>query len=142
MRFAGSRIEGFFGDDSPNFGQMAQKSHAIRNKEKTTVTDLMGQTAATGIKAAGDVEAAKIDGQARSALASAQGQASMMESIGGIGSSLIGSFGGGISSYSQIPDSGLRGAAAGGGTDAYFGTGGKYGNFQPPTQNASGMWSF
>ena len=106
MRFAGTRIEGFMGgDDSPNFGQMAQKSHAIRNKEETTATDLMGQTAATGIKAAGDVEAAKIDGQARSALASAQGQASMMKSIGSIGSSLIGAIptgggGGGIGDWS------------------------------------------
>ena len=94
MRFAGSRIEGFMGgDDSPNFGEMAQKSLAIRNKESTTATDLMGKTAATGIQAAGAVEAAEITGDAQKALANAQGQAQMMSSIGQIGSSLIGGIG-------------------------------------------------
>ena len=102
MRFAGSRIEGFMGgDESPNFGEMAQKGLAIRNKESTTTTDLMGKTAATGIQAAGDVEASKITGEAATALAKAQGQASMMSSIGEIGSSLIGGMGssGGGGSY-------------------------------------------
>ena len=112
MRFAGSRSEGFMGDDSPNFGDMAQKSLAIRNKEETTGTDLMGKTAATGIKAAGDVQASKITGEANAALANAQGQAAMMKGIGEIGSSLIGgigsfSGGGGTSYGSNVQTTGM-----------------------------------
>ena len=96
MRFAGSRIEGFMGSENrPDFGNINQTGLAIRNKESTTATDLMGQTAATGIKAAGDVEASKITGAAQTALANAQGQAAIMEGIGGIASSAIGAFGGG-----------------------------------------------
>ena len=63
MRFAGQRIEGFLGDDRPDFGEMAQKGLAMRNKEDTTATDLMGKTASTGIAEAGKVEAAGIVGQ-------------------------------------------------------------------------------
>ena len=96
MRFAGSRIEGFMGSDNrPDFGNINETGLAIRNKESTTATDLMGQTAATGIKAAGDVEASKIVGAAQASAAQAQGQAAIMEGIGGIASSAIGAFGGG-----------------------------------------------
>lgn len=96
MRFAGSRIEGFMGSENrPDFGNINQTGLAIRNKESTTATDLMGKTAAVGIKAAGDVEASKILGAAQASVAQAQGQAAIMEGIGGIASSAIGAFGGG-----------------------------------------------
>ena len=90
MRFAGTRMEGFLGDDRPNFGEMSQKGLALRNKEETTATDLMGKTAATGISEAGKVEAAGIVGAAQSSLANAQGQASIMSGIGKIGGAFIG----------------------------------------------------
>ena len=96
MRFAGTRMEGFLGDSNrPDFGNINETGLAIRNKESTTYTDLMGQTAATGIAEAGKVEAAGIVGQAQASAAQAQGQAAIMEGIGGIASSAIGAFGGG-----------------------------------------------
>ena len=56
-----------------------------------------------------------------------------MSGIGDIVGGAIGTFGSaGISSYDDIPTGGLRGAAAGGGPNAYMGTGGKYGSFTPP----------
>ena len=105
MRFAGTRIEGFMGGDSPNFGQMSQAGLKMRNKEETTATDLMGQTASTGISEAGKVEAANIVGAAQQGLASAQGTASILGGIGKIGGSIIGAgidagtFGGGSTDY-------------------------------------------
>ena len=96
MRFAGTRMESFLGDDNrPDFGNITESALAYRNKEDTAYTDLMGQTAATGIAEAGKVEAAGIVGQAQASAAAAQGQASIMEGIGGIASSAIGAFGGG-----------------------------------------------
>ena len=96
MRFAGTRMESFLGDDNrPDFGNITESALAYRNKEDTAYTDLMGQTAATGIAEAGKVEAAGIVGAAQASAAQAQGQASIMEGIGGIASSAIGAFGGG-----------------------------------------------
>ena len=134
MRFAGTRMEGFLGDDSPDFGSLAQKGLANRTQESTAATDLMGQTASTGIAEAGRVEAANITGAAATSLANAQGQASIMSGLGSIAGSAIGAFGTpSISSYSDIPAAGLTGSAAGAGAgpNAYIGTGGKYGSYQP-----------
>lgn len=93
MRFAGTRMEGFLNNDAPKFGEMTQKSYANRIAESTAGTELMGKTAATGIAEAGKVEAAGIVGAAQANLAQAQGNAAMMEGIGGIASSAIGAFG-------------------------------------------------
>ena len=96
MRFAGTRMESFLGDENrPDFGNITESALAYRNKEDTAYTDLMGQTAATGIAEAGKVEAAGIVGAAQASAAQAQGQASIMKGIGGIASSAIGAFGGG-----------------------------------------------
>lgn len=96
MRFAGTRMESFMGDENrPDFGNITESALAYRNKEDTTYTDLMGKTAATGIAEAGKVEAAGIVGAAQASAAQAQGQAAIMEGIGGIASSAIGAFGGG-----------------------------------------------
>ena len=135
MRFAGTRMEGFLGDDRPEYGSLAQKAVANRTAESTAGTELMGKTAATGIVEAGKVEAADITGAAQVALANAQGQAAIMSGIGDIAGSFIGAIptGGGINSYDDIPVGGLKGsdAGAGAGKHAYLGTGGKYGSFQP-----------
>ena len=137
MRFAGTRIEGLLGNDKPDYGQTVSNASTLRSQESQAVTDLMGKTTASGIKAAGDVEAANIVGAAESALASAQGQASIFEGIGQIGGAAIGAMGpADITSYSDIPSGGLRGFKAGGGfsnPNAYFGTGGKYGNYVKPS---------
>ena len=91
MRFAGTRMESFMGGENrPDFGNIGESALAMSNKESTTATDLMGKTASVGIKAAGDVEAAGIVGQAQAGVAQAQGQAAIMEGIGGIASSALG----------------------------------------------------
>ena len=99
MRFAGTRMESFMGGENrPDFGNINETGLAIRNKESTAYTDLMGKTAATGIAEAGKVEAAGIVGQAQAGVAQAQGQAAIMEGIGGIASSALGAIptGGGL----------------------------------------------
>ena len=100
MRFAGTRMEGFMGDDRPDFGALSQKALANRTAESTAGTDLMGKTAATGIAAAGAVEAANITGAAQASLANAQGQASIMSGLGSIASSAIGAIPTGGGSFS------------------------------------------
>ena len=103
MRFDGNRRESFMGDENrPDFGNIGESALAYRNKEDTAATDLMGKTASVGIKAAGDVEAAGIVGQAQAGVAQAQGQAAIMEGIGGIASSALGA----------IPTGGGGGGAA------------------------------
>ena len=138
MRFAGSAPITDFLQQSMDHGAVAQNAAITRSAVNKAGTQFQGETTATGITAAGEVEAASIVGAARSSLANAQGQAAVMKGIGGIASSAIGAFGSGgggggspITSYSQIPSGGLTGSAAGGGPNAYFGTGGKYGSFQP-----------
>ena len=137
MRFAGSAPITDFLQQSMDHSAVAQNAAKTRSAVNRAGTQLQGETTARGITAAGEVEAASIVGAAQASVANAQGQAAVMEGIGGIASSAIGAFGGGggggssITSYSQIPSAGLRGSAAGGSSNAYFGTGGKYGSFKP-----------
>ena len=130
MRFAGTAISSFAGTpgmesfldpNRPDSGEMAMMGDNIRAKESTVGTELQGRIGAQGITAAGEVEAAGIVSQGKQALASAQGNASMMSSIGGIGSSLIGA----------IPT---------GGGNSYGGFGGKYGSGAAPTNLPLGGW--
>ena len=100
MRFAGTRIEGFLGD-KPDYGELASGSSRLASKERQAATGLMGQTAAAGISAAGQVKGAEITGAAEQAMASAQSQAAMMGMFGKIAGAGIttagkaGLFGGG-----------------------------------------------
>ena len=66
-----------------------------RSAIKNAATQLEGEVGASGITAAGQVEAAGILADAQASVANAQGQASIMSGIGGIASSAIGAFGGG-----------------------------------------------
>ena len=144
MRFAGTRIEGFLGD-KPDYGALASGADSLRSKESQAATGLMGKTAAAGISAAGQVKGAEITGAAQQAMASAQSQAATMGMIGQIGGAAISAMGpANISSYDDIPAEGISGIKAGGlsNPNAYIGQGGKYGSFVPPTQNASGYFSF
>ncbi len=125
MRFAGTAISSFAGSpgmesfldpNRPDAGEIAMTGDNIRAKESTVGTELQGRTVAKGISAAGEVEAAKINAQGQQALASAQGNASMMRGIGGIASSLVGA----------IPTGG--GGAGSIGTGAAFGQAGTVGS--------------
>ena len=127
MRFAGTAVSNFAktpGVESyldpmrPNAGEQAMVGDNIRAKESTAGTELMGRTAAKGITAAGEVEAAGILSEAQAAVANAQGNAAIMEGLGGIGSSLIGA----------IP-------TGGGGGGGAFNIGKTAGNFSTPSSN-------
>ena len=99
MRFAGTRIanyaktpgvESFMDPRRPDMGEISMAGDNLRANESVKATDLMGKTTAKGIMAAGEVEASEILAEAGAAAAAAQGNAAIMEGIGGIGSSLIG----------------------------------------------------
>ena len=94
-RFAGEGLESYFNKNRPDFGAMSSAGDTMRSKTQQASTGLQGEVGAQGISAAGEVEAAGIIADAQAGLAQAQGQASMMEGIGGIASSAIGAFGGG-----------------------------------------------
>ena len=88
MRFAGTRIEGFLGD-KPDYGQLASDADTLRSRENQAISDLMGNTAAAGISAAGKVKSAELTGAAESQLAGAQGNAAMLHNLGKIGGSFL-----------------------------------------------------
>lgn len=95
MRFAGTPSIAQYMKGGPDLGAAAQNAAKTRSAIRNAATDLEGQVGAAGVTAAGQVEAASIVGAAQTSLANAQGNAAMMEGIGGIASSAIGAFGGG-----------------------------------------------
>ena len=104
MRFAGSRMEGFMNNDGPDYGAMAANQDTRNTEFVTASNDAQAKVGATGINTAGAVEAAGILGAAQAGLAGAQGQASIMEGIGGIASSALGAFGGGGTGVTKAVD--------------------------------------
>lgn len=95
MRFAGSApITDFLGK-SIDMGAVAQAGAQTRSAVNRAGVQLEGEVGAAGITAQGEVEAAGILADAQTALANAQGNASIMSGIGDIAGGIIGSFGGG-----------------------------------------------
>ena len=116
MRFAGQRVSDYTGGvagvedymaDSPDYGKNAMAASNIAREETTNSIGKQSEVANTGIMSAADAEAAKITGAAASAVAQAQGQASVMSGIGKIGGSLIGGINVGGGSGSGIGGSGI-----------------------------------
>ena len=106
-RFAGApQIQGFLNKNKTDFGSFSSSMDNMRSGMDQAGIGLAGKTAATGISAAGEVEAAGIMADAQAGVAEAQGNAAMMEGIGGIASSAIGAFGGGGGSSSYTPSGG------------------------------------
>ena len=93
MRFAGTRLEGFLNDDGPDYGEMTQAANTVATKEGNAMNDIGSQMAATGISTQAAVEAAEIAAEAQADAANSQASGAMFESIGSIGSSLLGGFG-------------------------------------------------
>ena len=134
MRFAGSAPITDFLSKGIDTGGMAQASAARRSDMKNAITGLEADMGANALGAIGAVESAGLIADGQAAQARGQAQGSMFSSLGSALGGAIGSFGsigGGVTSYNDIPPEGLRGAAAGGGPNAYYGTGGRYGSFQP-----------
>ena len=140
MRFAGSApaVEAmglFSGFDPSALGSQAQKGRSL---QKQTAMQAESMTEAAKLEAEAMIESAKLGAAATRSAGQAAGNASMVSGIASGISSFAGPIasglkGPGITSYDQIPAAGLRGSAAGGGPNAYLGTGGRYGSFVPPT---------
>ena len=131
MRFAGSAPITDFLSQSMDHGAVAQEAAKTRSAVNQAGIDLQGQTAASGISAAGKVESAGIIGDAQAGLAQAQGNAAIMEGIGQIGGAAVGAFGGGTFNYAGGPGSTGTKMGAGGGTVGGYGTlGPNYGIYQ------------
>lgn len=112
MRFAGSAISDFMpgGIDSD---AMVMNSGERTSKQNQASLMAESDVASKGIMAQGEVEAAGIIADAKAGLANAQGNAAIMDGIGGIISSGIGAIGKGGSSGSSVGSSvgsGLSGA--------------------------------
>ena len=138
MRFAASPgfqdVMSTIGDVGVDYNQLSNMGQQSRSMQQQTAFDSESKLKSAENEARAMVEAAKYGAQAMRAQGQAAGNAAMVSGIAsgisGIAGGL-GGMGGGITSYDQIPSAGLTGAAAGGGPNAYFGTGGKYGTFQP-----------
>ena len=133
MRFAGTQLSNFMGD-TMDYSAIAGTSQRGRSMERRATMEGEGLVANAGVQSLGKMRASEFQADAIKAQGQAQGQASMFQGMASGISSLAGGLasmptGGGITSYDQIPSGGLRGAAAGGGSNAYFGTGGRYGSF-------------
>ncbi len=95
MRFAGMRMENFMDPNRPDMGGVAMNQDTRNSQFTQASNEAQAYVGATGVKTAGEVEAAGIIADAQAGVAQAQGQASIMEGIGGIASSALGAFGGG-----------------------------------------------
>ena len=124
MRFAGNKIEDFFGANRPDYGKTAQDAAALRSNEKAAATGLMGELGATGIGAQAKAKAASITGAAEAQLGEAQ---AMGQAFSSIGSSIAG----GIGNINSTATGNYFGNTPEG---SYQGFGqSKYGTFQNPT---------
>lgn len=95
MRFAGMRMEGFMDPNRPDMDGIAMNHDSRQSDFVAASNEAQAMVGSTGITTAGEVEAAGIIADAQAGVAQAQGQASIMEGIGGIASSALGAFGGG-----------------------------------------------
>ena len=87
-RFAGTRIEGFFGD-KPDYGELASGADTLRTKEEGAVTNMLTDTTATGINLAGEIKASENLEGAYQNVAGANTFAAGMNALGQVGGSFI-----------------------------------------------------
>ena len=96
-RFAGSNLNKFFGS-VPKFGEVGNAAHQIRSKEKALGFQQGGEMVGSGLQSFGSTYGNAMIAEAEGQLADAQGNAAMMEGIGGIAKSVMGGIGGAIGS--------------------------------------------
>lgn len=113
MRFAGSRMENFMDDNRPDYGQMGINQDNRETEFVNKSNEAQAYVGSKGITTAGEVEAAGILADAEVAMANAQSNAAMMETLGGIGSSFLGGIkpggGGGVGGTTFTMSSGSTG---------------------------------
>ena len=132
MRFAGTELSNYMG--TQDYSGIAGASQKGRSMERRATMEGEAMVANAGVDSLAKMKSAEFGAEAIAAEGAAAGQSAMFSGLSQGISGLASGFGsmgggGGITSYDQIPSEGLRGAAAGGGSKAYFGTGGKYGSF-------------
>ena len=137
MRFAGSSPAVAAMGVVSGYNPGAIGSQAMKGRSVQRQAGIKGDAfvAETSILNEGRLAAAEAGIAAEEAQVPGMGETIGMSVLQGLGNFAgpiaSGLKGPGITSYDQIPAEGLRGAAAGGGPNAYLGTGGKYGTFQP-----------
>ena len=131
MRFAGTELSNYLGGtmDYSGLGKVSQEGRSLERRANMTGDALIGNA---GNQSLSKIKQAEYGAEAIVAEGAAAGQSAMFDGIAkGIGG-LAGGFGSrggsGITSYDDIGSDGLRGVDAGGATNAYMGTGGKYGS--------------
>ena len=115
MRFAGTRIEDFMSQGT-DFGELSNKSAAMRSNDEVQGIKRASDTVNKGIGAAGEAKRAELSMAGQSSLASAQGQANTMSTIGGVissGISALPSLGGGGASQVNFGSSDWTNTTAG-----------------------------
>lgn len=105
MRFAGMRMENYMDPNRPDMDGLVMAGDTRQSNLVNKQNEAEAFVGATGIKTQGDVEAAGIIADAKAGVAQAQGQAAIMEGIGGIASSALGAFGGGGGGGSSVGQS-------------------------------------
>ena len=134
MRYAGTQLADYF--DTPDFTGLGKTMMQGNSLQRNSATKAEGMVGMAGIGATAQIKGAGFQADAIEAQGAAQGQASMASGIG----SMVSGLAGGISSLGGGGGGGYpMGAQSGGG---YGGFGGKYGTFTPPTQTASGNYTF
>lgn len=88
-RFAGDDIASFMGG-GPNMSALTQNAAARRAKSEALGMDIASDMGATGATQLGETMAQQAISEAQGNLASAQANAQMMSTIGGLGGNLLG----------------------------------------------------
>jgi hypothetical protein len=126
-RFAGTALTDYF--NTPDFTQVGKTAMQGQSMQRNAATKAEGLVHGAGINSMAEVAQAGFQADAIKAQGAAQGQSSMMSGIGSMVSGIAGGFGamGSGGAGSALPGGGVRGAEP----NSYYGTGGKYGSFQP-----------
>ena len=139
MRFANPPGLASFMARNAGYDEIGGRAIKDAVDQDLTTMGTMGEAQANALNTIARNEAAEYMRDARAFGMAEQADAQLFGSIASgvanLGGAAFQKFGpGSINSYDDIPSEGLRGSRAGGPlleTDAYFGTGGRYGDFVP-----------
>ena len=126
-RFAGTALTDYF--NTPNVTQVGKIGMQGQSMQRNAATKADGLVHGAGINSMAQVASAGFQADAIEAQGQAQGQAAMMSGLASAASGIAGGFGsmGSGGAGSALAGGGVRGAEP----NSYYGTGGKYGSFQP-----------
>ena len=126
-RFAGTALTDYF--NTPDFTQVGKVGMQGQSMQRNSATKAEGLVHGAGINSMAQVAQAGFQAEATKAQGQAAGQSAMASGIGSMVSGIAGGFGsmGSGGAGSALPGGGVRGTEP----NSYYGTGGKYGSFQP-----------